>query len=131
MRRLQNIFDKGGNSLNTQELIRKSVGVLDAKKARDIHLIKVDSLTSITDYFLLASATSSTAVKALADELEFKLKEAGTYPKKVEGYNYANWILLDYGDLIVHIFHEETREFYALEKLWSDGELIDISDMVV
>ena len=112
------------------ELTKDIVKVLDNKKAEDIQVIKVNDLTIIADYFVIASTTSSTHVKALVDEVEFQLKEKGVEPRKLEGYQYANWIIMDYGDVIVHVFHEETRNFYTLERLWSDGETIDMKELL-
>lgn len=112
------------------ELTKDIVKILDQKKADDIQVIKVNDLTIIADYFVIASTTNSTHVKALVDEVEFQLKERGTAPRQLEGYQYANWITMDYGDVIVHVFHEETRNFYSLERLWSDGELLDVSSLL-
>ena len=96
---------------------------LDDKKAYDIKAIRIGGLTIIADYFLLASGTSSTHVKALADEVEWRLKEAGITHHHIEGKS-TTWILLDYGAVIIHIFLGETREFFALERLWADGEIL-------
>lgn len=111
----------------TQEAILKSiVTTLDNKKAEDIQVIGVRDLTIIADYFVIAAGGSSTHTKALADEVEFQLGEKGCNPLRTEGYQGADWIVLDYGDIVVHVFYKETREFYGLERLWSDGERIDI-----
>ena len=91
-------------------------------------MLKVDALTSITDYFVIAAGTSTTQVKALADEVEFRLKEAGLPPHHIEGYTQGNWIVLDFYQVIVHVFNEETRKFYALENLWRDGTPGDIKE---
>jgi ribosome-associated protein len=112
------------------DLTKRIVKVLDDKKADDIQVIKVNDLTIIADYFVIASATNSTHVKSLADEIEYQLKEQGIAPRKIEGYQYANWIVMDYSDVIVHVFYEETRKFYTLERLWSDGEVIDVSTLL-
>lgn len=112
------------------ELLRAAAAVLDAKKAHDIRAIRVEDLTIVAGYFLFASATSTTQAKSLADELEFQLKGQGVTPSRVEGYQSAQWILLDYGEVIVHIFYGETREFYSLERLWADGEQVDLSDIL-
>lgn len=111
----------------TQEAVLKSiVTTLDDKKAEDIQVIGVRDLTIIADYFVIAAGGSSTHTKALADEVEFRLGEKGCKPLRTEGYQGADWIVLDYGDVVVHVFYKETREFYGLERLWSDGERIDI-----
>ncbi|HKM31945.1 MAG TPA: ribosome silencing factor [Oscillospiraceae bacterium] len=106
--------------------IKTIVQTLDSKKAKDIKVIGVGDLTIIADYFIIASGTSSTQVKALADEVEFALKQNDELTSRIEGYQGANWIVLDYSDIVVHVFHTETRNFYSLERLWQDGEQIDI-----
>jgi ribosome-associated protein len=111
------------NSLEKSKFIAK---VLDDKKALDIKVIKISDLTIISDYFVIATATNSTAVKALVDEVGFKMEELDIKPHKIEGYQSKNWIIMDYSDVVVHIFYSETRDFYSLEKLWADGEEIDI-----
>lgn len=113
--------------MTQEELIASAVKVLDSKKAEDIRVIKIGDLTILADYFIIADGTSSTQTKALADEVEFRLKQQGREPKQVQGNNGSNWIILDYSDVVIHIFYKETRDFYNLERLWSDGEEIDIS----
>ncbi len=113
--------------MTQEELIASAVKILDSKKAEDIRVIKIGDLTILADYFIIADGTSSTQTKALADELEFRLKQQGREPKQVQGNNGSNWIILDYSDVVIHIFYKETRDFYNLERLWSDGEDMDIS----
>ena len=104
------------------------VTILDRKKAREIKLLHVEKKTVIADYFVLATGTSRTQIRALADEVEYQLSERGLEPMHREGRgNGSNWIVLDYADIIVHIFYKETRDFYQLERLWADGEPVDIS----
>lgn len=113
------------------ELTKEVVRILDNKKADSIEAIKVRDLTIVADYFIIASATNSTHVKALADEVEYVLQEKfDLKPSHVEGYQYANWIVLDYGDVVVHLFFEETRSYYNLERLWSDGEQLNVAELV-
>ena len=100
------------------ELVLKIEDILEAKKAKDIKKIDIKNKTTIADYFIIASGTSTTHVKSLADNLEEELKKNNVYPKKIEGYNTGSWILLDYDDIIVHIFTENERENYSLEDLW-------------
>ncbi len=116
--------------MDALKILEIAVKALDSKKAKDIEAIKIGDLTIIADYFIIASATSSTQVKALADEVEFKLSEAGIEPDHIEG-RATGWILLDYGSVVVHVFYEETRRFYDLERHWSDGQHLDISDMLI
>lgn len=110
----------------TVEIVENIVKTLDAKKASDIKVLKITDLTSIADYFIIAGGTSSTHVKSLAEEVEDKLSSLGTEPKNIEG-RATGWILLDYADVVCHIFTRENRELFNLEKLWQDAEVIDIS----
>lgn len=115
----------------TQQIIETIVKALDSKRAEDIQLIEIKDLTIVADYFVIANGTSTTQTKALADEVEFKLKQNGIEPIRVEGYQGASWIVLDYGDIIVHVFYKETRDLYKLERLWSDGRQVDISGYII
>ena len=108
------------------ELATDIVKALDDKKALDLKLLKVEDLTVLADYFVIASGTSSTHVGALAEEVEFKMSQRGIEPRRVEGARSRDWVLLDYGSVVVHVFYPETREFYALERLWADAETVEI-----
>lgn len=119
-----------GELLTSQELTCSAVKILDSKKANDIMALKVRDLTIVADYFVIASGSSNTQVKTLADELEFQLSEQGVKPLRTEGYQGGNWIIVDYGDVVVHIFHQETREFYSLERLWADAEAISLDEIL-
>ena len=112
------------------ELAKKVAGLLDAKKAKDVEAIEIKGLTTIGDYFVVASGSSASQTKALADEVEEKLSELGYEPKRVEGYQSAAWILLDYSDIIVHVFLQEAREFYSLDRLWADAPRVDLTDVL-
>lgn len=116
--------------MEAKELMENIVKVLDSKKAKDIRAIRIGDLTILGEYFVIATGTSSTQVKMLADEVDYQLGEKGVQPHRVEGYHSENWIILDYTDVIVHIFHEDTREFYDLERLWADGEKVDLSGIL-
>ncbi|MDY3928697.1 MAG: ribosome silencing factor [Clostridia bacterium] len=96
------------------------------KKAKDIVALDITNVTSLGNYFIICSCTSSTQLRACTDEVEEKMKEAGINLSHKEGYRGGTWILMDYEDVIVHIMLEETREFYSLEKLWSDAKRIDL-----
>ena len=113
------------------EYIKAAVKALDSKRAEDIRVIGIGDLTIIADYFVIADGTSSTQLRALADEVEYQLKELGKAPSRVQGNSQSNWIVLDYGDFVVHIFYKETRDFYNLERLWRDGTEMNISDWLV
>lgn len=112
--------------MTSLETAKMAVKAIDSKKALDIKVIKIQDISAIADYFVIATGTSSTHVKALADEVEAQLDEAGISVSHVEGYRSNSWILLDYVDVVVHVFSDEAREYYDLERLWQDGEIIDI-----
>lgn len=108
------------------ELAKKIARALDSKKAQELKLLKVEDLTVLADYFVIASGTSNTHVKALADEVDYQLSQAGIEPSKIEGADSKSWILMDYGSVVVHVFYPETRDFYALERLWADAEPVQL-----
>ena len=116
--------------MTQNEKIKTIVKALDSKLAQDIQVLGIKDLTIIADYFVIANGNSSTQTRAIADEVEFKMKEKGGMPDRTEGYQGSNWIILDYGDIIVHVFYSETRSFYNLERLWSDAEQIDVSGFI-
>lgn len=107
--------------MDSKAIVEKILGILEDKKAKDINVIDIQGISILADYFVICHGTSTTHIKALADELETKMEEAGYRYLHREGYNSARWILMDYGEVVVHIFHEEDRGFYNLERLWSDG----------
>jgi ribosome-associated protein len=96
------------------------------KKAMDVRILNVSHLSPIADYFVVCSGTSTVQVKAIADEIEEKLSEKGFYVRHKEGYNSARWVLLDYGDIIVHVFYTEDRDFYDIERLWADAIAVNV-----
>ncbi|OPZ84840.1 MAG: Ribosomal silencing factor RsfS [Firmicutes bacterium ADurb.Bin419] len=102
-------------------IAQKISEILTDKKAKDVKSIDIREVTIIADYFVICNGTSTTHIKALADEVEEKMKEMNVELLRKEGYNSARWILLDFNSVVVHVFHEEDREFYNLERLWSDG----------
>lgn len=126
LRKEENIL----NSENSFEKASLAVKVLDNKKASDISCLKVSNLTILADYFVICSAGSSTQVKALADNVEDEFAKLGIHPTAREGKGGTEWLLLDYGDVIIHIFYKEMREFYGLDKLWNDAEEIDIKTII-
>ena len=115
---------------DVSETVGKIVKILDQKKARDILVLNVKGLTTITDNFIIATGGSKSQLQALSDHIEEELIKDGIRPKNREGYNTAEWILLGYDDVIVHIFKEETRSFYNLEHIWKDAEGVDISQYI-
>lgn len=115
--------------MTSKELVENIVKILDDKKAEDIAAIETTALTVVSDYFVIATGTSSTHVKALADEVEDGMEKLGVSVHHIEG-RATGWILLDYNDVLVHIFTRDNREYYNLEHLWADGTPIDISNIV-
>lgn len=114
----------------TETYIKAAVQALDSKRGQDIQVLKVADLTTIAEYFVICTASSTTLVKTLADEVEFRLKtDYGILPHHVEGHDSASWILLDYGFALVHVFLESARSFYSLEKLWKDAVQIPADEL--
>lgn len=113
------------------EIATTAAKVLDSKKGLDIKVLETGAITTLADYFVLCTATSSTQVKALSDACEKELKEKGEPPHHTEGHRGGTWILLDFSCVVVHIFMEEAREFYALERLWSDAVDMDLSGVLI
>ena len=105
-----------------RELALKMARILDKKGALDIEILEVTHLTSITDYFLIASGRNIQAVRALSEDLEDKLAEEQIFPRRRDGLHESRWIVLDFGGVIVHLFHPEERLYYNIERLWRDGE---------
>lgn len=106
------------------------VKVLDEKLAKDIEALYVGNLTTMADYFILATGGSDRQVQALCDHVEQKLAKEGAFPVNKEGYRSGEWVLLGYDDAIVHIFQSETREFYGLEHIWKDAEMVDVDAII-
>lgn len=117
--------------ITPKELMETIVSVADSKKARDIVVMQVTGQTTLTDYFVIMTGTSNTHIRALGDEIELQVKERlQVLPHHREGVT-SNWVLVDYNSVVVNIFQKEAREMYALERLWSDGTRIDISNLTV
>lgn len=113
--------------LTSAEIAAIAAKALDDKKARDIKILKTDKQTVLADYFVICNGTSSTHIKALVDEVDKQLSEAGEPPIRREGLRSDIWVLMDFGCVIVHVFTDEARKFYNLERLWSDAEEVDPS----
>ncbi|MFG6330818.1 MAG: ribosome silencing factor [Lachnospiraceae bacterium] len=114
---------------NSREMARTAVTALEEKKAKDLKVLDISDVSVLADYFIIASGSNHNQVQAMADEVEEKLGKAGFTPRQVEGYQTANWILMDYQDIIIHIFDEENRLFYDLERIWRDGSLVEKADL--
>ncbi len=115
--------------MEINEIAKIAANTLNNKKARALNVLKVEELTVLTEYFVIATATSSTHVHSLADEVEVKLTEAGYEPHHIEGKS-TGWIVLDYSSVIIHIFTPDQREFYGLDNMWSEGKSVDLSEIL-
>ena len=111
---------------DTDSRARDAVSAALDRKAQDLRVLHLGQVTDFTDYFLICSGTSDRQVQAIADAIQERLRAEKVRPLHVEGYSRAQWVLLDYGDLVVHVFQEEPRRFYALERLWGDAP--DVTD---
>ena len=129
--------------MTPNEVVKIAAKALSDKKGKDIKVLKTDKLTSLCDYFIICTGTSSTHIKTLTDEIDKAMHEAEQYaeqdkarseagepPIRREGYRSGSWVLLDFGCVVAHVFTEEARDFYKLEHLWSDAEEIDLSSLI-
>ena len=107
------------------ELARLAIGALEDKKAEDVGVIDIGGVSVLADYFIIASGNNRAQVQAMADEVEQRMGRAGAAPRQIEGYQAGNWVLMDFGDVIIHIFDAQNRLFYDLERIWKDGTQID------
>ena len=103
---------------------------LDSKKGQDIKVLKTEELTTLADYFVLCTATSSTQVKAMSDACEEAMEKRGEQAHHIEGHRDGTWLLMDFSSVVVHVFMEESRKFYDLERLWSDAREVDVSALL-
>ena len=113
-----------------QEMVSIACKAIDDKKALDIKVIDIREVSVIADYFVITSGSNLNQVQAIVDNVEEQLGRAGFEPKQIEGTRNSNWILMDYGDLIIHVFDEENRLFYDLERIWRDGKELDVSEFL-
>ena len=114
---------------DSKDMAKLAVKALEEKKGEDIKIIDIRKVSVLADYFIISHGNNVNQVQAMADEAQEKLYKAGYEAKQVEGYQTANWILMDYQDIIVHIFDEENRLFYDLERIWRDGSLVEKADL--
>lgn len=108
-------------------MLKLAVKAMDDKKAEDIKVIDIHEVSVIADYFVIASGNNQNQVQAIVDNVEETLGKAGFEPKQIEGNKSSSWILMDYGDMIIHVFDQENRLFYDLERIWGDGKPVDIT----
>lgn len=116
--------------LTAKEVAYETAKALDAKKGVGIKLLKIDKVSSLADYFIICTGTSSTHVKTLCDYAEYTLENLGETMLGREGHRGNTWELLDFGSVVVHVFTEEARKFYDLERLWADAEFINIDELI-
>lgn len=116
--------------MNSYDQAVMAAKAISSKKGLDIQVIEIGDISVLADYMVIATGTSSTHVKALADEVEYKLDEAGISVSHIEGYRSNSWILLDYVDVIVNVFSDEARGFYDLDRLWQDGKPVDLTGII-
>lgn len=112
------------------KIVEAAVKTLDSKKARNIKVLKISDKTIIADYFVICNGTSTTQVRSLTDEVEYQLKRGNVPQVRIEGNDCIDWKVVDANYVIIHVFTEDAREFYKLEKLWADAEEIDISNII-
>lgn len=115
--------------MDSKQITKIAFDALEDKKGVNIKVIDISSISILADYFIIAGGNNENQVKALADNVEDELVKANVTPKQIEGYNNANWILMDYQDVIIHIFNEQDRLFFDLERIWSDGKEINAADL--
>ena len=114
---------------NAKEMVKTAVAALQDKKGEDLRVIDISGVTVIADYFIIASGSNPNQVQALVDNVEEQMYKAGYDDPRVEGYNTASWVLLDYNDVSVHVFSQDDRLFYDLERIWRDGKEIDVDSL--
>jgi len=117
--------------MNTSKKMAEiAAAALDEKMALDLNIIDISQVSTVADYFLVASGRNPNQVQAIADNVLERMGRAGYEPRQVEGYRTARWILLDFQDVVVHVFHEEDRDFYNIERVWRDGKFLDTDEIL-
>lgn len=115
--------------MEAKEMARLAIKALEDKKAENVKIIDISNISTVADYFIIASGKNRSQIQAMCDNVDETLERVGITMKQTEGYKSANWILMDYGDIIVHIFDTENRLFYDLERIWRDGKEMDASEL--
>lgn len=114
--------------MTPKEIAKTALRAADGRKASGLAVLNVEPLTTLADYFVICSGSSNTQLRAIADAVEEELSKHGLEPGSIEGYRAASWVLLDYGSVVVHIFKGDAREFYSLDRLWSDAKKENIEE---
>lgn len=115
--------------MTSKEMSKLAIAALEDKKGEDIRVIDISEISVLADYFIIANGSNRSQIQAMTDAVEETLGRKGCHVKQVEGYDTANWILMDFGDIIVHIFDKENRLFYNLERIWRDGKQIEVNNL--
>ncbi len=115
--------------MDSMSLAKKIAECMENKKAEDVKILDIKELTTMADYFVICNGNSSTQMRAISDEIEEKLKDDGLFASGREGFGSDTWILMDYTDVIVHIFNKESRDFYGIENLWADAGVVDLTSL--
>lgn len=114
---------------SAKKMAQVAYNAMEDKKAEDIRIIEIGEISTIADYFIIANGTNSSQVQALVDGVDEALSKEGFEPQRIEGTRSSNWILMDYGDIVIHIFSREDRLFYDLERIWRDGKSLSVEDL--
>ncbi|MBO5291738.1 MAG: ribosome silencing factor [Lachnospiraceae bacterium] len=115
--------------MESKEMAKLAIQALEDKKAEDISVIDISGVSVLADYFIIANGSNRSQIQAMIDNVEERLGRSGAELKQIEGYDTANWVLMDYGDIIVHVFDRDNRLFYDLERIWRDGKKIDPAEL--
>ena len=115
--------------MTSKELTKLAVAALEDRKAEDVTVIDISEISPIADYFIIANGTNQNQLQAMRDAADEALYKAGVHVQQIHGNQSSTWILMDYGDIIIHIFSKEDRLFYDLERTWRDGKIVDVSDL--
>ena len=123
-------YEKGGIRMDTaKKMAQIAYEAMEDKKAEDIRIIEIGGISTIADYFIIANGTNSSQVQALVDGVDEALSKEGFEPERIEGVRSSSWILMDYGDIVIHVFSKEDRLFYDLERIWRDGKTLTVEDL--
>ena len=126
-----NSSERNDNMLSAREVALEVTKALDEKKGIDIKVLRIEKISSLADYFVICTGTVNTHVKTLCDYAEYTMEQLGESMLGREGHRGNSWELLDYGSVVVHVFTDEARKFYDLERLWADAEVVDLTDVVL
>ncbi len=114
---------------DSKDMLRLAVAAIEEKKGENIKAIDISKISVIADYFVIATAQNASQIDAMADEIEMRFSNEGIEPKQIEGKNTSGWVLMDYKDVIIHIFNKEQRLYYDIERIWTDGRAVDPAEL--